>query len=189
MRRLVFAAWFALVAGPLCSQAPRITPAGDPSVQSDTIYKLAVNPAEYPDDDYVYLLDDGVVRFEPDGRSSRTYRQVVQILNQDGAEAWGEQSFSYSGGSEKLTINWIRVVRPSGEVVSAKPAHEQESLAPVALEAPVYSDEKVHRVTLSGYVGRLELHRRACETARPGRLLQRLAGDERRPDAPLAPHR
>src|SRR5437667_115060 len=150
MRRLVFAAWFALVAGPLCSQAPRITPAGDPSVQSDTIYKLAVNPAEYPDDDYVYLLDDGVVRFEPDGRSSRTYRQVVQILNQDGAEAWGEQSFSYSGGSEKLTINWIRVVRPSGEVVSAKPAHEQESLAPVALEAPVYSDEKVHRVTLSG---------------------------------------
>ena len=150
MRRLVVVAWFALVAGPLFSQAPRITPAGDPSVRNDTIYKLAVNPADYPDDDYVYLLDDGVVRFEPDGRSSRTYRQVVQILNQDGAEAWGEQSFSYSGGSEKLTINWIRVVKPSGEVVSAKPAHEQESLAPVALDAPVYSDEKVHRVTLSG---------------------------------------
>ena len=150
MRSLVVAALFALVARPAVSQAPRITPSGDPSVRSDTIYKLAVTPADYPDDDYVYLLDDGVLRFEPDGRSSRTYRQIVQILNQDGAEAWGEQSFSYSGGSEKLTVNWIRVVRPNGEVVSAKPAHEQESLAPVAFDAPVYSDEKVHRVTLSG---------------------------------------
>src|SRR5256886_14430048 len=150
MRRLVFAAWFALVAGPLCSQAPRITPAGDPSVQSDTIYKLAVNPADYADDDYVYLLDDGVLRFEPDGRGSRTYRQVVQILNQDGAEAWGEQSFSYSSGSERVTVNWIRVLKPNGDVISAQPAHEQESLAPVAFDAPVYSDEKVRRVTLSG---------------------------------------
>src|SRR5260221_543997 len=139
-----------LVAGPLVAQAPRITPAGDPSVRNDTLYQLAVNPADYADDDYVYLLDDGVIRFEGDGRSSRTYRQIVQVLTQDGAETWGEHSFSYSSGSERLTVNWIRVVKPSGEVVSAQPAHEQESLAPVALEAPVYSDEKVRRVTLSG---------------------------------------
>ncbi len=132
------------------AQAPRITPGGDPSVRNDTIYRLAVNPADYPDEDFVYLLDDGVVRFEADGRSLRTYRQVVQILTQDGAEAWGEQSFSYSSSREKLTVNWIRVVRPNGEVVSAQPSHEQESLAPVAMEAPVYSDQKVRRVTLSG---------------------------------------
>src|SRR5712691_13513123 len=94
-----------LLAAPSAAQAPRITPAGDPSVKSDTIYRLAVNPVDYPDQTFVYLLDDGVLRFEADGRSSRTYRQVVQILSQDGAEAWGEQSFSYSSGSEKLTVN------------------------------------------------------------------------------------
>src|SRR5256886_6894451 len=141
---------FLPVTSPAAAQAPRITPAGDPSVQNDTISRLAVNPADYPDEEFVYLLDDGVVRFEPDGRSSRTYRQVIQILNQDGAEAWGEQSFSYSSGSEKLTVNWIRVLKLTGEVISAQPAHEQESLAPVAFEAPVYSDQKVRRVTLSG---------------------------------------
>src|SRR5438132_98915 len=150
MRRFVFAGLFFLIARPAMSQAPHITPAGDPSVRNDTIYKLALNPADYADDDYVYLLDDGVLRFEPDGRGSRTYRQVVQILNQDGAEAWGEQSFSYSSGSERLTVNWIRVLKPNGEVISPQPAHEQESLSPVALEAPVYSDQKVRRVTLSG---------------------------------------
>lgn len=148
--RFLLAVPLLVLATPLASQAPRITPAGDPSVRNDTIYKLAVNPADYADDDYVYLLDDGVIRFEADGRSSRTYRQVIQILNQDGAEAWGEQSFSYSSGSEKLTVNWIRVLKPTGEVISGQPAHEQESLAPVAFDAPVYSDQKVRRVTLSG---------------------------------------
>jgi hypothetical protein len=149
MRRLLpVLALFAAV--PALAQAPRITPAGDPSIRNDTIYRLAVNPADYADDDYVYLLDDGVIRFEADGRSSRTYRQVIQILTQEGAEAWGEQSYSYSGGSERLTVNWVRVVTPDGGVVSAQPAHEQESLAPVALDAPVYTDQKVRRVTLGG---------------------------------------
>src|SRR3989454_12727933 len=150
MRRLALAALFILLARPAVSQAPHITPGGDPSVRNDTIYKLAVNPVDYADDDYVYLLDDGVLQFEADGRGSRTYRQVIQILNQDGAEAWGEQSFSYSSGSEKLTVNWIRVLKLTGEVISAQPAHEQESLARGAFEAPVYPDQKVRRVTLSG---------------------------------------
>lgn len=150
MRCFAVAALLAMLVCPAFAQAPKITPAGDPSVRNDTIYKLAVNPADYEDEDYIYLLDDGVVRFEADGRGSRTYRQVIQVLNQDGAEAWGEQSFSYSGGSERLTLNWIRVLKPTGEVISAQPAHEQESLAPVAFDAPVYSDQKVRRVTLSG---------------------------------------
>ena len=34
--------------------------------------------------------------------------------------------------------------------MSEKPVHEQESLAPVAMEAPVYSDEKLHRISLGG---------------------------------------
>ena len=132
------------------AQAPRITPYGDPSVNSDTIYRLAVNPADYPDQAFVVLLDDGVARFEADGRSTRTYRQVVQVLTQEGVERWGEQSFTYVRGRERLTVNWIRVLRPNGSLVSAEPTHEQESLAPVALQAPVYSDARVRRATLGG---------------------------------------
>ncbi|HXY18494.1 MAG TPA: DUF3857 domain-containing protein, partial [Gemmatimonadales bacterium] len=132
------------------AQAPVVTPAGDPSVASDTIYRLAVKPADYPDEPYVYLLDDGIVRIEADGRGTRTYRQVIQILDQDGVEAWGELSFSYSGSREKLTVNWARVLRPDGTVVSERPAHEQESDVPAALEYPVYSDTKVRRATLGG---------------------------------------
>ncbi len=139
-----------LLASTALAQAPVITPAGDPSVRADTIYRLAVDPAQYPDEPFVYLLDDGVVRFEADGRGIRTFRQVVQILTQRGAERWGEQVFSYASSREKLRINWIRVLRPDGTVISDKPTHEQESDAPAALEAPVYTDVKLHRATLGG---------------------------------------
>jgi alkylated DNA nucleotide flippase Atl1 len=149
MRHLPFALLPVLVSTAL-AQAPVITPRGDPSVESDTIYRLAVNPADYPDEPFVLLLDDGVVRLESDGRGTRTYRQVVQILTQEAAERFGEQVFSYSSSREKLTVNWLRVVRPDGSIVSAQPTHEQESDAPTALESPIYSDAKLHRATLGG---------------------------------------
>ena len=150
MRRATFTALTLLCALSARAQAPKITPDGDPSVSSDTIYKLAVNPKQYTDQPFVYLLDDGVVRYETDGSGSQTYRQVVQILTPEGAERWGEQSFGYSKDREKLTINWVRVLDSTGKVLSSKPVHEQESLAPVAMEAPVYSDRMIHRVSLGG---------------------------------------
>src|SRR5438067_9116802 len=131
------------VAAAARAQAPRITPTGDPTVRNDTIYGLAVNPADHPDDDYIYLLDDGVVRLEADGRGSRTYRQVVQILTREAAETWGEQSLSYVSGRERLTVNWVRVVEPTGEVISAHPTHEQEPIALGAEEAPVFAEAKL----------------------------------------------
>ncbi len=139
-----------LLASTALAQAPAVTPAGDPSVRSDTIYRLAAKPSLYPDEPFVDLLDDGIVRFEADGRGTRTFRQVVWVLTQAGAERWGEQVFQYSSTHEKLTINWIRVLRPDGTVISDKPTHEQESESPAALEAPVYSDVKLHRATLGG---------------------------------------
>ena len=143
---------FAIVFGalPLNAQAPRVTPAGDPSVKSDTIYSLAVKPADYADQPYVYLLDDGVVKLEADGSGTRTYRQIIQVLTPEAAEQWGEQSFGYSTDREKLTLNWARVLSADGKVITERPVHEQESLAPVAMEAPVYSDEKLHRISLGG---------------------------------------
>jgi hypothetical protein len=150
MQRTMLSLAVALGALNVAAQSPRVTPAGDPSVKSDSIYALAVKPSDYADQPFVYLLDDGIVKLEADGTGTRTYRQIVQILTPEAAERWGEQSFGYSTDREKLTLNWARVLRPDGSVVTEKPVHEQESLAPVAMEAPVYSDEKLHRISLGG---------------------------------------
>ncbi len=150
MWRLSLVCCAALFAASGSAQAPSITPNGDPSVQADTIYKLAVNPADYPDQAIVWLLDDGIIRYDEQGRETRTYRKVIQILKQEAAEPMSEQSFAYSPGHERQTINWIKVVKPNGEVISAAPSHIQESDVPASMGDPVYSDVKVKRVSLTG---------------------------------------
>jgi uncharacterized protein DUF3857/transglutaminase superfamily protein len=140
-----------LAAAPaLFAQAPKITAAGDPSVHPDTIYKLAVDAAKYPEQDMVYLLDDGVIRLDADGSGTRTFRQIVQVLKPSAATRLQEQSFSWSPQHQKLTVNWVRVVRPDGSVVSDTPAQVQESDVPAARNTPVYTDRRVRRMSLSG---------------------------------------
>lgn len=155
------------------AQAPVITEAGDPSVRSDTIYKLAVRPEDHPDEAFVYLLDDGVVRYEADGRGTRTYRYVAQVLTQEAVETWGENSFSYDSSRERLRLNWARVLDLQGNVLSDKPSHDQESLAPVASAAPVYTDQKIRRISLGGVApGTIVDYSYTVETVEPV-----LAGD------------
>jgi transglutaminase-like putative cysteine protease len=141
---LIASAW------PLRAQAPIITPAGDPSVQNDTIYKLVVDPADHPEESWVYLLDDGVVRLEADGRYTETFRQVVQITRDDGVNQFQEHRFGYEPGHQTLTINWIRVLDLDGTVISAKPSQMQESDVPAEMGDPVYSDAHRIRASLSG---------------------------------------
>jgi transglutaminase-like putative cysteine protease len=110
------------------AQAPKITPKGDPSVRSDTIYSLAVKAADYPEESFIYLL----------------------VLTEEAVDNFAEQSFSYSPDREKLTVNWIRVLKASGEVISSKPALEQKSDVPASMSNPVYQERKVVRYSLTG---------------------------------------
>jgi transglutaminase-like putative cysteine protease len=121
-----------------------------PKIIQDSIYNLAVDSTKFPEQGTVLLLDDGVVKVEADGRSSSTYRQVVQILRDRAVQAHQEQRFIYDPTHEKLTINWIRVVKPGGEVVSDQPAQTQESDVPAEMSAPVYVNRKVLRASLAG---------------------------------------
>jgi transglutaminase-like putative cysteine protease len=139
-----------LLVAPAWAQAPAITPTGDPSVRSDTLYRLAVNPAEHPDEPVVLLLDDGVVRYEANGTGVKTYRQVTQILSPEAVADYAEHEFSYAPGHQQLTVNWIRVVRPDGTVISDAPTQVQDADVPATLGDPVYSDTKVRRFSLSG---------------------------------------
>ena len=137
-------------ASPARAQAPVITPAGDPSVNADTIYALAVDPASRPEDAVVLLLDDGIMRLDATGRGTRTYRQVVQILREAGVRQYAERRLSYAPDHEKLTLNWVRVLRPTGEVLSDGPAQLQESDVPAAISNPVYVNRKELRLSLGG---------------------------------------
>ena len=132
------------------AQAPVITPAGDPSVASDSLYRLAIDPAAAGEDMVLYLFDDAARRVDRDGSGSRTYRQVVQVLKQPAVNGFAERSIGYQPDRQRFTLNWVRVVRPSGEVISDRPAHMQETDPPAAMSNPIYLTTRNVRISLSG---------------------------------------
>lgn len=152
MRTLAVLAALSLAAAALHGQAPRITERGDPSVRDDSLYRLSVKASDYPDEDAVTILDDGVVIVNADGTDSRTYRVIAQVLTQDAVEGLAERTFGYDGSRQRFRLNWARVIGADGHVISAGPEHDQESLAPVSQSSPVYTDQKIRRITMGGVV-------------------------------------
>src|SRR3954451_3592867 len=131
-------------------QTPPTGLVGDPSVARVTIYRLAVSSDDHPDEDAVVLLDDAAVRYELDGTGVESYRQVVQVLKPEPVEGYAEHEFSYSPAHQRLTVNWIRVVRPDGTLVSEPLSQVQDADIRGSLTDSVYGDSKIRRYSLSG---------------------------------------
>ena len=49
-----------------------------------------------------------------------------------------ERQLSWNPEHEKLTVNWMRVVKPNGEVVAEHPEQIQDSDVPAAMGTPMY---------------------------------------------------
>ncbi|HEY5087880.1 MAG TPA: DUF3857 domain-containing protein, partial [Gemmatimonadaceae bacterium] len=128
-----------------------MVPAVAPTLADDSLYKLAVDPATHEDEATHLLVDVTTVKVENDGNVLKTFRRVIQVLTEPGASQLREQQFGYVPGHQVFAVHWLRVVRPDGSVVSAAPAQVQESDVPAPVStSPVYSDQKIVRMSLSG---------------------------------------
>jgi hypothetical protein len=142
-------------------------PAGK-TATADSIYALAVKPGDHPDEPFVWLLDEGTYRIEPDGRTRNTTRKVVQILKPEAVRMHQEQRLSWNPERQTLTVNWMRVVKPNGEVIAEHPEQVQDSDVPAAMGTPMYTAYKVKRISLSGLEpGTLLDYSITTETSRP----------------------
>jgi transglutaminase-like putative cysteine protease len=150
MRRSCFVLLAAGLAGALRSalaQSPSPPLAPQPS---DSIVRLAIDPSRSGARGAVVLLDESVLRVEPDGKWTQRVRQVVQVLDAALAPQIAERALSYARDHQTLGVEWTRVLRTDGRVVSVTPAQDQEGDLAAALNNPVYSDQRVRRLSLSG---------------------------------------
>jgi hypothetical protein len=145
MRRLP---WY-LVVFVAASPRAQAQPAALPNVASDSIVRLAVDPARSAGVPLVVLLDESSIRLEPDGRWVQTVRQVAQVLDQNGVRSVAERAMSYARSHQQLQVNWVRVLRTDGTVVSNAAAQDQEGDVPAAMNNPVFSDQRVRRLSLA----------------------------------------
>jgi tetratricopeptide (TPR) repeat protein len=89
-------------------------------------------------------------RFEKDGTGQRDLIIRVKIQSEAGLERFGQLVFPYSAANEKLEINYVRVKKSDNVVIPFSDSDVQDLSAPIAREAPIYTDLRQKHVTVRG---------------------------------------
>jgi len=89
-------------------------------------------------------------RFEKDGTGQRDLSVRVRVQTEAGLERFGQLVFAYSSANENLDVDFLRVRKADGSVISAAASDIQDLSAPIAREAPVYTDLRQKHVTVRG---------------------------------------
>ncbi len=93
-------------------------------------------------------LDSLKVRFENDGTGSRQMDIRVRAGTDEGVTELKTISFDYDSANEKVELRFLRVTKPNGNIVEAKPDALADDLAPAAKDAPAFSDLREAKVTV-----------------------------------------
>ena len=89
-------------------------------------------------------------RFERDGTGQREMILRVKVQSDAGVERFGQLVFGYSSATEKLDMDYVRVRKADGTVVNAAATDIQDLTAPIAREAPIYTDQRQKHITVPG---------------------------------------
>ncbi len=88
--------------------------------------------------------------FERDGTGKRELTLRAKVQSDAGVERFGQLIFGYSSANEKLEMDYVRVRKADGTVVNATTSDIQDLTAPVAREAPIYTDSRQKHITVPG---------------------------------------
>ena len=131
--------------------APQQNPAAPSTAPTESHSQTASAVPEKPDyskEPFVFEQYTTKVRFENDGTGEREYIARVRCQTTAGVQALGELSFGYNSANEQTTIQYVRVIKPDGKIVSADASAIKEMTPDITHDAPVYTDFKEKRVTV-----------------------------------------
>ncbi len=90
------------------------------------------------------------LRFESDGTGRKETVARVRVQSEAGVEQRGQVVIGYNSANERVEIPYVRVLKKDGSVVTAPADSVQDLSAPVAREAPVYTDYRQKHITVLG---------------------------------------
>jgi tetratricopeptide (TPR) repeat protein len=132
-----------LLAGMLLAQQPPL-----PGAPSAT--KTAAKPADYSQEPYVVESQRTAWRFDNDGTGRREVTARILVQSEAGVEQLGQLIIGYNSANESVAIPYVRVRKPDGILITAPETAVQDLTAPVAREAPVYTDYRQKHVSVPG---------------------------------------
>lgn len=116
--------------------------------KATTVKLSAAPPADYSKQGAVIEQNKIDFRFENDGLGQEVQYARVRIQNQQALQNWGQLIFTYSSASDKVHVDFVRVHKPDGHIVTAGPDAVQDLNSPVEQVAPVYTDIRQIHVTV-----------------------------------------
>lgn len=149
MRRLVY---LALVLSGLLIVAVAQKPETTPSTKSaeKTVDKDKAEKKDYSQEAFVIEEVYSRLRFESDGTGRKETIARVRVQSEAGVEQWGQVVIGYNSANERVEIPYVRVLKKDGKVITAPSDSVQDLSAPVAREAPVYTDYRQKHITVAG---------------------------------------
>ncbi|MBV9669469.1 MAG: DUF3857 and transglutaminase domain-containing protein, partial [Acidobacteriales bacterium] len=95
-----------------------------------------------------YLVEQFINRYrwQADGTGTRETILRAKIQSALGVQQLGQVPVGYSSANESVKINYARVRKANGETVNVSDSGIQDLTAPVAREAPMYSDFRVKQI-------------------------------------------
>ena len=89
-------------------------------------------------------------RFEKEGTGVREQNFRARVQSEAAVEQFGQIVLPYSSANEQLDIDFVRVQKPDGTVINSTSSDVQDLSAPIAREAPVYTDLRQKHITVRG---------------------------------------
>lgn len=125
-------------ANPPASAVPQV-PAKGPAPAATAKPGTAQVPAlpDYSQEAFVVQHSTQKMRFEDDGTGVVDSEAQIKIISESGVQALGQLKMGYSALNEKLDIDYVRVRKPDGTVITAQESAVQDLTFP---DAPVYTD-------------------------------------------------
>ena len=108
----------------------------------------AAKPADYSKEAYVIEQSKSRFVFENDGTGRREAYVRVRVQSESGVQQWGQLVLGYNAATERIEIQFVRVRKADGTLVTAPPDAVQDLTSPVQREAPVYTDFRQKHVTV-----------------------------------------
>ncbi len=87
-------------------------------------------------------------RWEADGTGTRQMILRAKLQSPLGVQQFGQIPLGYSSANESVKINYVRVRKTDGRVVDVPSGNIQDLTAPIAREAPMYSDFRVKQIVV-----------------------------------------
>jgi tetratricopeptide (TPR) repeat protein len=120
-----------------------------PPKSTEVVNKAPAAPAQdYSKEASVIEQSRNSYKFENDGSSDEIQYARIRIQSPQALQAWGQLIFTYSAASDKISVDFVRVHKPDGHVVTAGPDAVQDLNSPVERIAPMYTDIRQIHVTV-----------------------------------------